>query len=65
MTASDALLNISADPMGLEYGAALYESYAADHEWDGKSKSARDFYARAAMRRAEEIEYAYYDRHNG
>ncbi|QPB09591.1 hypothetical protein CPT_Sycamore_051 [Streptomyces phage Sycamore] len=56
-----ALLDINADEMGLEYGAALYESYAADHEWDGKRKSSSADYASAAQRVAEDIEYAYYE----
>lgn len=53
---SSVLVDIESEgPAWLEWCAALYESYATDH--DGEMS---DSYARTAHRLAEEIEYASY-----
>jgi hypothetical protein len=62
-----ALIDIERDPKGPEYGAALYESYAADHEYQNahiRERRSMDFagYARAAENAAVAIEYDFYDR---
>lgn len=49
-----ALVDIERDPMGAEFGAALYESYAAD--WEPNPA-----FSGAAQRACEDIEYAYYE----
>lgn len=61
-------------PEGLEWAAALYESYAADYEWIARQKLASDrlstasgtksssgHYAEAAERLCEELDYAMYN----
>lgn len=58
---SSALIDVAADPMGLEFGAALYESYAADWEAVCSPGWSADAYASTAHRLCEEIEYAWYE----
>lgn len=68
-----SLVNIEAEgPLWLDWAAALYESYAADHEaldvaelhqcWQAPREAvvSADRYAKAATAAAEEAEYAVY-----
>lgn len=51
-----ALVDIERDIMGVEFAAALYESYAADHEWDQHRTRSLADYASSSARVAEGLE---------